>query len=151
MGSHSNRTLSFYFQYILLLPLKKYTLPAVFIQLGYTTSPLQCILNFDPLAPISGAALDTNFGSPKNTVVRCPFICHCRVCHSVKCLCSLGLVYTFMTHRDVCDEPLLCTGLCVRTARKACWHAYTKIRPDVEGHPGSFGTLHFTYFLMGHT
>lgn len=32
-------------------------------------------------------------------------------------------------------------------ARKACWHAYCKMRPDVVGHPGIFGVLHFTCFM----
>ncbi len=43
------------------------------------------------------------------------------------------------------------TGLLVRMTEKAGWFAYCKIRPDVVGHPGTPGILHFTYCILGHT
>ncbi len=47
---------------------------------------------------------------------------------------------------------MLRKGLWVRMARKACWFAYCKVRPDVVGHhPGTSGILHFTYYILGHT
>ncbi len=36
-------------------------------------------------------------------------------------------------------------------ARKACWLAYCKIPPDIVGHPGISGILHFTHCVLGHT
>ncbi len=45
---------------------------------------------------------------------------------------------------------LLCRGLWVRMAKKACQLAYCKIRPDVVGHPGTSGILHFTYYRLEH-
>ena len=41
--------------------------------------------------------------------------------------------------------------LWVRVARKACWPAYYKIRLDAIGHPGIFGILHLTHYVLGHT
>ena len=35
--------------------------------------------------------------------------------------------------------------------RKACWLARCEIQPDVAGYPGSFGILHVTHFILGHT
>ena len=42
-------------------------------------------------------------------------------------------------------------GLWVRTAEKACWHAYYEIRPEVVWHPGTSGILHLTYYVCEHT
>lgn len=44
----------------------------------------------------------------------------------------------------------LCRGSWVRIASKACWLAYCKIRPYAVGHPGIFGLLPLTYYIMGH-
>ena len=43
------------------------------------------------------------------------------------------------------------TVLSRRSARKACWLAYCKVRPDVVGHPDIFGIQHLTYYVLGHT
>ena len=42
-------------------------------------------------------------------------------------------------------------GLWVRIARKACWLAYCKMQPDAVIGPGTFGILHLTYYVFGHT
>ncbi len=34
-------------------------------------------------------------------------------------------------------------------ARKACRLQHCKIQPDVVQHPGTFGILHFTYYVLG--
>ena len=34
--------------------------------------------------------------------------------------------------------------------KKACWPAYSKIWPEVVGHPGTFGILHLAYYVLGH-
>ncbi len=36
-------------------------------------------------------------------------------------------------------------------ARKTCWLAYCKIRPNVVAHPVTSGMWHFTYYILGHT
>ncbi len=36
-------------------------------------------------------------------------------------------------------------------ARKACWLSYCKTQPDAIGHPGIFGIMHLTYYVLGHT
>ena len=37
-----------------------------------------------------------------------------------------------------------------QNSSKARWLGY-QMQPDVEQHPGTFGILHFPYFLLGHT
>ncbi len=41
-----------------------------------------------------------------------------------------------------------CRGLWVRVARKACWFVYCKIQLEIVGHPGIFGILHLTYYVL---
>lgn len=46
---------------------------------------------------------------------------------------------------------LLCRGLWVRIPRKACWLTYCKMCTDAVGHPGIFGILHLTQYILRHT
>ena len=46
-------------------------------------------------------------------------------------------------------QLLLRKGLWVRMAREVCSHAYCEIRPDVVEHPGTFGILYLTYYVLG--
>lgn len=36
-------------------------------------------------------------------------------------------------------------------ANKESWFVQWKLQPDVVGHPGIFGILHFTHYILGHT
>lgn len=119
-GSHRVLSNTFYFTSTELLH-------AVCTLFGYTTLSWQCALNFDPLGGISVLEY-------KYVVLgkECAFICH----WAVGCLCSLNFVYICVTHRDVCDDPPLCSGLLVRIL-------------DVVGHPGIFGRLNlFLAYLL---
>ena len=88
----------------------------------------------------------------------------CVLLHTV-CI-QLGHTTGDFTGQHTCNKRHLCSvggsvnltylplrrGLWVRIARKACWLAYCKMRPDVVGHPGIFGILHLTYYyVLGHT
>lgn len=77
-------------------------LHAVYTLFGYTTLSWQCALNFDPLGGIS--VLEYKYVV---LGMECAFLCH----WAVGCLCSLSFVYICVTHRDVCDDPPLCSGL----------------------------------------
>lgn len=78
-------------------------LHAVWIQLGHTTSSQQCIWNFDPLAPITVAALAWNFVDRKGStfLLGCfsTWFHHSLWCQwAVICLCYLACVYICVTH-----------------------------------------------------
>lgn len=119
-GSHRVLSNTFYFTSTELL----YAVCTLF---GYTTLSWQCALNFDPLGGIS--VLEYKYVV---LGMECAFICH----WAVGCLCSLNFVYICVTHRDVCDDPPLCSGLLVRIL-------------DVVGHPGIFGRLNlFLVYLL---
>lgn len=58
-------------------------LPAVWLQWRHATSSWQCMLSFDPLAPVAVSALALNCWNTNNIVITLKFacICHCGVCH----------------------------------------------------------------------
>ena len=105
-------TSTFYFKYVLQLPLQS------------TYCCMLCAYNWDILLHLSLRLLSL----------------HCQ--SAVIGLCSLG---------GSVDVTYLRRGLWVRIARKACWLAYCKMPADIVGHPATFGILHLTYYVLGHT
>ena len=81
-------------------------LPAVWLQWRHATSSWQCVLSFDPLAPIAFSALAVNCWITNNvvTMLKFTFICHCGVCHlSVSCkifVLSRHFTYWVLGHTE---------------------------------------------------
>ncbi len=84
--------------------------------------------------------------------LKCAVICHCSVflSNQLSHVCALSALLIFVRHTltYVTYFPLR-SGLWVKMTRKACWLAYREIWPDVVGQPGTFGRLHFTYYVIG--
>lgn len=100
---------------------------------GNSTLSQHCALNFDPFAHTSVAV--------------CVYKCN-NYTHKSQKMWYFFCFYSFWYLSLRRHWSSFC---CDTTARKLCWFAYSKMRPDAVLHPDIFGILHFIYYVLGHT